>query len=151
MLLRKAKVADVPEMQRLINFFADRGELLPRSLNELYENIRDYYVVEEERRITACCALHVNWEDLAEVKSLAVDEASQGKSLGKQLLQACLAESRELGIQRVFALTYKPEFFTKHGFRNVEKSELPQKVWSECIHCVKFPDCGEMAVIYESE
>ncbi len=149
MILRKARTPDVPEMQRLINFFADRGELLPRSLNDLYEGIRDYYVVEDEGRIVACCALHVNWEDLAEVKSLVVDEAFQGKGLGKQLLRACLEESRELGISRVFALTYKPGFFTNRGFRNIEKSELPQKVWTECIHCVKFPDCGEVAVICE--
>ena len=149
MQIRKAKIADVPEMQKLINLSAERGELLPRSLNQLYEEIRDFCLVEEAGRVIATCALHVNWGDLAEVKSLVVDEGFQGKGLGKQLVQTCLDEARSLGVTRVFALTYKPEFFLKLGFRNIDKSELPQKVWTECIHCVKFPDCGEVAVIRE--
>jgi len=149
LLIRKAKTGDVPDMQKLINFFADRGELLPRSLNQLYEDIRDFFVAEEEGRLIGTCALHVNWGDLAEVKALVVDKEFQGKGLGKQLVQTCLDEARALGISRVFALTYKPDFFCKLGFRNIDKSELPHKVWTECIHCVKFPDCGEIAVIRE--
>ena len=151
LLIRKAKTGDVPDMQKLINFFADRGELLPRSLNQLYEDIRDFFVAEEEGRLIGTCALHVNWDDLAEVKALVVDKEFQGKGLGKQLVQTCLDEAQALGISRVFALTYKPDFFHKLGFRNIDKSELPHKVWSECIHCVKFPDCGEIAVIRELE
>jgi amino-acid N-acetyltransferase len=149
MNLRKARIADVPEMQQLINYFADRGELLPRSLSQLYENVRDFFVVEHDGRIVGTCALHVAWCDLAEVKSLAVDPDFQGQGIGKQLVQACLAEARELGVARVFALTYKPAFFYKLGFKEVDKSELPHKVWSDCINCVKFPDCGEIAVILE--
>jgi len=149
LLIRKAKTGDVPDMQKLINFFADRGELLPRSLNQLYEDIRDFFVAEEEGRLIGTCALHVNWGDLAEVKALVVDKEFQGKGLGKQLVQTCLDEAQALGISRVFALTYKPDFFHRLGFRNIDKSELPHKVWSECIHCVKFPDCGEIAVIRE--
>ena len=95
------------------------------------------------------CALHVNWGDLAEIMALTVDEAYQGQGLGRKLVEACLEDSNDLGIYRVFALTYKPEFFVKHGFRYIEKAELPQKVWTECINCVKFPDCGEVAVIRE--
>ena len=149
MLIRKARTGDVPDMQKLINSFADRGELLPRSLNQLYEDIRDFFVAEVEGRLIGACALHVNWGDLAEVKALVVDEEFQGKGLGKQLVQTCLDEARALGISRVFALTYKPDFFRRLGFQSIDKAELPHKVWSECIHCVKFPDCGEIAVIRE--
>jgi len=147
MLIRKATIQDVPEMQRIINSFADKGDLLHRSLNQLYENIRDFLVLEEDARILGTCALHVNWGDLAEIMALTVDGSCQGKGLGKELVEKCLDEAQALGITRVFALTYKPEFFRKLGFRLVDKSELPQKVWSECIHCVKFPDCGEVALI----
>jgi amino-acid N-acetyltransferase len=147
MLIRKATIQDVPEMQRIINIFADKGDLLHRSLNQLYENIRDFLVLEEDGRILGTCALHVNWGDLAEIMALTVDDSCQGKGLGKELVAKCLDEAQALGITRVFALTYKPEFFQKLGFRLVDKAELPQKVWSECIHCVKFPDCGEVALI----
>lgn len=147
MLIRKATIHDVPEMQKIINSFADRGELLPRSLNQLYEDIRDFLVLDEGGRIMGTCALHVNWGDLSEVKALVVDESLQGQGLGRKLVESCIDEAKTLGITRVFALTYKPDFFAKLGFRTIDKSELPQKVWNECIHCVKFPDCGEVAVI----
>ena len=149
MELRKAVITDVAEMQRLINGFADRGELLHRSLNQIYENIRDFRILVDGGRVVGTCALHVNWGDLAENKALTLDEAYQGQGLGRKLVEACLEDSKDLGIYRVFALTYKPEFFVKHGFRYIEKAELPQKVWTECINCVKFPDCGEVAVIRE--
>jgi amino-acid N-acetyltransferase len=149
MVIRKARIQDVLEMQKLINLFAERGDLLPRSLNQLYENLRDFFVLEEDGRILGTCALHVNWGDLAEVMALTVDDSRQGKGLGRELVDRCLGEAEALGISRVFALTYKPDFFAKLGFRLIDKSELPQKVWTECIHCVKFPDCGEVAVIRE--
>lgn len=145
--LRKAKLTDVSSIQKLVNGFADKGELLHRSLNELYENMRDYYVIEEDGEIIACCALHINWEDLAEVKSLVVSESVQGTGVGRELLQACLDEAVELGVPKVFALTYKPGFFEKHGFLRIDKSELPQKIWTECVRCPKFPDCGEEALV----
>ncbi|MHB0912997.1 MAG: GNAT family N-acetyltransferase, partial [Armatimonadota bacterium] len=107
MQIRKAKISDVQEMQKLINGFAEKGELLPRSLNQLYEDIRDFFVMEDSR-IIGTCALHVNWGDLAEIKALVVDESYQGQGLGKQLVETCLGEAKELGIGRVFALTYKP-------------------------------------------
>ncbi|MHB0998685.1 MAG: N-acetyltransferase [Armatimonadota bacterium] len=151
MLIRKASVRDVPEMQALINTYADRGDLLPRSLNQLYENIREFLLLEEDSKIIGTCALHINWADLAEVKALVVDEAYQGKGLGKMLVQACTDEAKELGISRLFALTYRPEFFKKIGFSDIDKSQLPQKVWTECINCVKFPNCGESAVIRDIE
>ncbi|MGC8861972.1 MAG: N-acetyltransferase [Armatimonadota bacterium] len=148
-MIRKARVPDVPAIQQLVNSFAERGVMLPRSLSALYESIRDFYVVENDGVVVGCCALHITWEDLAEIKSLAVDESVQGGGYGRALVEACLAEAREMGVPRVFALTYIPEFFEKAGFRRVDKTALPHKVWSECINCPKFPDCGEEAVIIE--
>lgn len=147
--IRKARISDVPALQKLINGFADRGDLLHRSLNELYENIRDYYVAHEDGRIVGCCALHVSWGDLAEIKSLVVADDVQGKGLGARLLNECIREASELRVPRVFALTYKAGFFEKAGFIRVDKSELPHKIWSECINCPKFPDCGEEALVRE--
>ncbi len=145
-MIRKARIPDVTEIQRLVNYFADKNAMLPRSLNTIYENIRDFYVLEQDEQIVGCCALHVTWGDLAEVKSLAVDENAQGNQLGRQLVEACLNDAREMGIPKVFALTYVPGFFEKLGFCGVDKSTLPHKIWSECINCHKFPDCGEEAV-----
>ena len=148
-MIRKARVPDVPDIQRLVNSFAERDAMLPRSLSALYESIRDFYVVENGGAVVGCCALHVTWEDLAEVKSLAVDESAQRKGYGRALVEACLAEAREMGVPRVFALTYIPEFFERAGFARVDKATLPHKIWSECINCPKFPDCGEEAVAIE--
>jgi amino-acid N-acetyltransferase len=145
--LRKARTADAPAMQRLINGFADRGAMLHRSLSELYENIRDFFVIEENGEVIGCAALHVSWKDLAELKSLAVAEAAQGRGFGRQLVQACVDEAEEIGIARVFALTYVPELFVKMRFQIVDKALLPRKVWTECVYCPKFPDCGEIAVL----
>ena len=149
-LVRRARVADAGEIQRLITAFADRDEMLHRSLGELYENIRDFYVAEdEEGRIVGCGGLHVCWSHLAEIKSLAVEEGHQGKGYGRRIVEACLEEARELGLKTVFALTYRPEFFCRLGFRIVDKATLPHKVWNECIRCPKFPACGEIAVVYD--
>jgi amino-acid N-acetyltransferase len=135
-------------MHKLINYFADKGEMLARPLSELYESIRDYFVVREGERVIACAALHVNWSDLAEIKSLAVAEDSQKQGIGDRLIEACLREAKELGISTVFCLTYKPVFFERFGFAQLDKMELPQKVWSECYRCPKFPNCDEIALIY---
>lgn len=144
--LRKARTDDVAAMQRLINGFADGGLMLHRSLSELYENIRDFYVVEEDRVVVGCAALHVTWKHLAELKSLAVAESAQGRGYGRMLIQACVQDGEAVGLERIFALTYVPELFVRQGFEIVEKSLLPRKVWTECIYCPKFPDCGEIAV-----
>jgi len=149
--LRPARIQDVSAIQQLVNRFADRGEMLPRSLSELYENLRDYLVAEDNGEIIACCAVHVTWDDLAEIKSLAVRETHRRAGLGRQLVQACLEEAKTLGVPRLFVLTYIPAFFARFGFRQVEKAELPQKVWSECIRCPKFPDCGEVGMIMDLE
>jgi len=144
----KARVSDVPQIQQLINSFADKGEMLARSLSEIYENIRDYFVVRQGEQIIACAALHVSWSDLAEIKSLAVTEDSQKQGIGAQIVEACLKETKELGIPTIFCLTYKPAFFEKAGFSQADKAELPHKVWGECYRCPKFPNCDEVALIY---
>ncbi len=147
MKIEKARVSDVTQMHKLINYFADKGEMLPRPLSEIYENIRDFFVVREGEPVIACAALHVDWSDLAEIRSVAVAEDSQGKGIGNQLIEACLKEARELGIPTVFCLTYKPVFFERFGFSQVDKMELPHKVWTECYRCPKFPNCDEVALI----
>jgi amino-acid N-acetyltransferase len=150
-MIRKAKISDIKELHKLINFYAERGEMLPRSLNELYENIRDFLIFEEKGEILGCCALNVSWEDLGEIKSLAVKPGYTGKGIGRKLIEGCLQETDELGIKKVFALTFKPEYFEKRGFRKIEKEELPHKIWSECINCAKFPNCEEIAMLKEME
>jgi amino-acid N-acetyltransferase len=147
-LVEKAKIGDVPQIHQLVNYFAGKGEMLARPLSEIYENIRDYFVVRRGKKIIACVSLHVSWSDLAEVKALAVRENDQKKGLGAQLVEACLKEAEELDIPIVFCLTYKPDFFEKQGFVRVDKMKLPRKVWSECFHCPKFPDCDEVALFY---
>jgi len=145
-MIRKATIDDIKDMQELINFYAKQDRMLPRSLNELYENIRDFLVYEEDGRIIGCCALHIAWENLAEVKSLAVEESSQKKGIGEMLVKEAIEDARKLNVKRIFALTYAPVFFEKLGFKRIEHSELPHKIWSECIKCIKFPDCEEIAL-----
>ncbi|MFC1953476.1 N-acetyltransferase [Chloroflexota bacterium] len=149
--VEKAKASDASQMHKLINYFADKGEMLPRPLSELYEQIRDYFVIRDGERIIACAALHVNWSDLAEIKSVAVAEDSQRQGIGNQLIIACLEDARALGIPTIFCLTYKPAFFEKLGFSQLDKMDLPQKVWNECFRCPKFPNCDEIALIYRME
>lgn len=146
MLIRKALPADASAMQALINGFADRGEMLHRSMSQLYEYIRDFWVAEEDGAVVGCAALHVMWQDLAEVKSLAVSDLLQGRGVGRALVQHCLSEAADLRIDRVYALTYKPGFFAKLGFRVIDRAELPRKVWTECVFCPKFNGCDEIAV-----
>jgi len=149
--VEKARVSDVVQMHKLINYFAKKDEMLARSLSEIYENIRDYFVVREGEQVVACAALHVHWADLAEVKSLAVAENSQKQGIGAQLIAACLNEAKGLDMPAVFCLTYRPAFFEKLGFSQVEKRELPHKIWAECLRCPKFPNCDEVALICHFE
>ena len=146
-MIRKATVTDVKSIQEIVNSHADKGEMLPRSLGDTCDNIRDFWVYETDGVILGCCALHVTWVDLAEIKSLAVADDAQGKGVGTKLLDSCLEDAHRLGIRRIFALTYRPGFFQKRGFQQIDKGELPHKVWLECVKCVKFPDCDEVAVI----
>jgi RNA 3'-terminal phosphate cyclase (ATP) len=148
--IRKARAEDVPTIQKLVSHFAARGELLPRTLNELYQHLRDFFVCELHGEVVGIAALSLYWEDLAEVRSLAVQEDHGGKGLGAALVRACLEEAARLGIRRVFALTYRPGFFEKLGFRELDKRELPQKIWKDCIRCAKFACCDEVALIRDT-
>ena len=148
-MIRKAKLSDVKDIYKLIEAFANKGEMLHRPLTDIYDSLRDFYVYEENGIVVGACALHISWEDMGEIRSLAVSEAAGGKGIGSLLINACLDEARALGIPKLFALTYKPGFFEKLGFKPIGKEVLPHKVWGECVRCFKFPNCDEMAVMIE--
>ncbi|OEU74675.1 MAG: acetyltransferase [Desulfuromonadales bacterium C00003093] len=145
-MIRHAKISDARAIHQLLLSYANDGQLLGRSLSEIYEIIRDFYIYEENGEVLGIGILEICWEDLAEVRSLAVASGQQGKGIGHKIVECCLEEARGLGIKRVFALTYQPEFFKHLGFYDIEKSELPQKIWGACLKCVKFPDCDELAL-----
>ncbi len=146
---RKARVSDAAGIKALIDSWSEKGLMLPKSLSEIYDNLRDFWVFEKDGRVSGCAGLHISWEDLAEVKSLAVSPETMRQGAGSRLLAACMSEAEALGIRRVFALTYVKEFFLRHGFREIDKASLPHKIWSECIKCSKFPDCDETAMLYQ--
>ncbi len=149
-MIRRAKVADAKAIQSLINHFAKEGKLLPRSLSEIYDNLRDFYIYEaQDHQVKGVCALHICWEDLAEIRSLTMVEGEGKRGMGRKLVEACLQEARQLGISRVFLLTYITSYFERAGFRVVDKSILPHKIWGDCIRCVKFPNCDETAMILD--
>ena len=154
-MIRKAKVSDVQKMQKLINYYAELKEMLPRSLNELYEEIQDFFVYEshtgkagqDKKKILGCCELHIIWEDLAEIRSLAVDPEYLNRGIGKQLVQQALNQAKNLAVKKVFVLTFKPAYFKQFRFREIPRNKLPHKIWSQCIRCTLFPDCKEIALI----
>ena len=145
-MIRHARIPDARKIHKLLLVYAQDGQLLGRSLANIYDSIRDFYVYEEDGEILGIGALSICWEDLAEVRSLAVAPGQQGKGIGRKIVKMCLSEATELGLKRVFALTYQPIFFKTMGFFDIEKSELPQKIWGDCINCVKYPDCDELAL-----
>ena len=146
-MIRKAKLSDVRAIQSLVNHYAESGQMLPRSLNELYEQLRDFHVLVENGSIIGVCSLHVSWDGLAEIRSLAVRQDRTKLGIGSELVKHCLSEASELEVERVFVLTYQDRFFRKLGFTDVDKKELPHKIWSDCLNCIKFPDCDESALI----
>ena len=148
-MLRNARVDDVHELNKLINYYAEKEQILPKTPSELYENIRDFYVYIENGSIVGCVALHIYDSDLAEIKSLAVKENHQNKGISKKLIQKCFEEGRSLGIKKLFVLTHIPEFFENKGFKCVERELFPQKIWSECIKCLKFPKCEGVSLLIE--
>lgn len=151
MNIRKAQISDVKPIQRLLSHYANRGDMLSRSLSELYESIRDFYVAVDGDELIGCSALHIVWEDLAEIRSVAVSEDAGRKGVGSRVVQACIDEAKSLGLRRLFCLTYKPDFFARFGFTIVDKAQLPHKVWGDCIKCPKFPDCDEIAMVLDLE
>ena len=150
-LIRKAKIGDVREIQKMLASHAQRGELLPRSLSELFDNLRDIFVYVEDSQpeIMGTCSMHICWEDLAEIRSLVVREPFRHQGIGKRLVEACVSEAVTLGLYRIFVLTYQAQFFEKLGFHQVDKATLPHKIWADCIRCVKFPECDETALVLE--
>ena len=146
--IRKAIIGDVGRIQALVNHYASKETMLGLSLSEIYDQVRDFTVAEGPRRtLIGVCALHVIWDDLAEIRSLAVDPKIRRRGVGRSLVEHCLEEARSLQIPKVFALTYQAEFFRRIGFERVDKSELPHKVWRDCLKCTKFPNCDETAVL----
>jgi amino-acid N-acetyltransferase len=146
--IRPARVGDVPAIQELIRTFADRKLMIRRSQGELYESIREFLVAtDDDGQIIGCVALHVFWEDLAELKCLAVAEQGQRRGVGRSLVEACWEAARELEIPSVFTLTYVAEFFERCGYHRIEKADLPHKIWNECVRCPLFPNCNEIALI----
>ena len=148
-IVDRATVHDAQQIHDLINFWAARGDMLPRTIGETYENLRDFFVVRDQEGVVACVALHITWFDLAELKSLAVRESAQSGGFGSRLVEACIEEGRGLGLARLFALTYRPGFFERLGFNQVDVMTLPRKVWNECYRCPKFPGCDEIAIVID--
>jgi len=148
-MIRKATIEDIKTIYALLKQYGDRGELLARPLSRLYDHVRDFsvFIDSKNNHIIGCCALQFCWEDLAEIRSLAVKEEYIGKDVGTQLVEAAFEEAKQYKIKQLFTLTYKPDFFKKFDFTSIEKSELPLKIWADCIHCVKYPDCDETAMI----
>jgi amino-acid N-acetyltransferase len=146
-MVRKAKIKDTAQIHKLINFFAAKNLMLPRSLNEIYENLRDFWVYEHRQRVRGCCALHILWSDLAEIKSLVIERTYQRKGIGTLLVNSCIEEAKQLGAKSIFVLTYKADYFRRFGFHRIKHKDLPHKIWTECIKCPKFPDCKEVALI----
>jgi amino-acid N-acetyltransferase len=151
-MLRKAHIRDAKSIHEILAHYASKALLLPRSLSEIYDHLRDFYVIENsktKRSLLGVCGLSISWESLGEIRSLAVVEESRKKGLGSQLVEACISEAVELGLSRIFVLTLTKGFFSRFGFNEVEKSLLPHKIWADCIKCPKFPDCDEIAMILE--
>jgi amino-acid N-acetyltransferase len=151
-MLRKAKVSDVKIVHRMINLSSNRDEMLPRSLMNLYGSLRDFFVYldDDDGSIAGICAMHIFWENLAEVRSLYVKKEYRRSGIGRNLVEACISEAITLDLLRIFTLTYQTEFFKSLGFIVIDKEDLPEKVWSDCINCPKYPDfCDEVAMIIE--
>lgn len=147
-MIRTARMEDVKSIHTLINSFAGDGLLLNRSISSLYDKLRDFIVYTDDNVLIGVCALQITWDNLAEIRSLAVKQEAQGRGIGSQLVQGCLDEAEKFGIKRIFTLTYRAGFFRKLGFNDIDKKELPHKIWSDCLHCHKFPDCDEDALMY---
>ncbi len=150
-MIRKANLKDVKAIHRLLQEYGKKEELLARPLSQLYDHVRDFsvYVDQDSQQLTGCCALQICWEDLAEIRSLAVHPEHRGKNIGTQLAETVLQEAKSFQVKKVFTLTYKPNFFKQLGFAIIERSDLPLKIWGDCIICVKFPDCDEIAMMKE--
>lgn len=145
--VRAAKIADVPIIHHLLEVYAAKGNLLPRTMNEIYRHLRDFFVIELGGEVAAIGALEIFTEDLGEIRSLVVAEPYERRGLGRLMVQRLTAEARQLGLRRLMALTYVPAFFHKLGFVTVGMDTLPEKVWNVCVKCYKYNQCDEVAVL----
>jgi len=150
-VVRKALINDAKEIHRIINSFSRKGVMLSRSLLDIYEHIRGFRVAEKNKKVFGCIALHIFWEDLSEIRSLAVEKKHQHKGIGRELLSEAIKEAEFLKIKKVFCLTYNPSFFKKSGFKIISKDKLPHKIWADCIYCPKFPKCDETAMLLKTK
>ncbi len=151
-MIRKARISDAESIYKLVASYSQKGVMLSRSLNSIYEHIRDFWVVEDDQshELIGCAALQIiGWDGLAEVRSLVISSSKQNMGLGKKLIDTCINEANEMNVKRLFALTFVPGFFIKCGFYEISKDKLPHKIWSDCIDCPMFPDCKEIAVIID--
>jgi amino-acid N-acetyltransferase len=151
-MLRKARIGDVKTIHKLINVSSGKGEMLPRSLMDIYGSLRDFFVYfnDEGNDIVGACAMNITWENLAEIRSLFVVEERRKEGIGRKLVEACISEAITLELYRIFTLTYQREFFLKLGFTDIDRATLPQKIWSDCLRCPKYPDfCDEISMIME--
>ena len=148
-MIRHATMQDIQAIYELLGQFGTEGLMIPRPLSQLYDHVRDFvvHVSPETGTVAGCCALQFCWEDMAEIRSLAVASPLQGRGVGRMLVEAMVAEARSFGVTKLFTLTYQPDFFLKMGFDPIERKDLPLKIWSDCIHCVKFPNCDENAMM----
>ena len=147
-MIRKPSLKDAPGIQKLIQHYAERQFLLPRTVSQVIENLREFIVCEQEGEIIGCSALHL-WSDLAEIRSLAVAEHYWRRGVGSILIQACIREAKEFGVKTIFVLTYQPEFFERLGFTRAAKERFPHKIWVDCANCPHFPNCTETALVME--
>ncbi len=147
MQIRPAKISDARDICALVNYYAERGHMLHRSLESVYDSLRELRVAVGRGKLLGCVAVDVFWSNLAEVKSLAVSPGARGRGIGGKLIEAAVADARALGVKKLFALTYEKEFFLKQGFRVIDRHKLPDKVWRECIACPKAEACDEIAMV----
>ncbi len=143
-------MGDVRAIHGLLQGFADQGLLLARSISSLYDQLRDFIVYDDDG-VLGVCSLHISWDNLAEIRSLAIAPELQGRGIGSRLVRSCLDEAESLEIGQVFVLTYQADFFRKLDFIDKDKKDLPHKIWSDCLHCPKFPDCDEEALLWVSK
>lgn len=149
-MIRKAKIQEVPEIRRMLVEFSKIGEVLPRTLANLYSQVRDYSVYrEDEGPLIGVAALHISWDGLGEIRSVAVTAGHQGQGVGSRLIRSCLEEARQLGLRQIFVLTASPEYFARFGFRPFPRENLPPIVWADCVECLKFPDCDEIPMMLD--
>jgi amino-acid N-acetyltransferase len=149
MNFRKAKITDVEAIHALITYYAEKGLMLARPRTLLYESLREFTIACNGSKVIGAGSLHIIWEDLAEIRALAIAPEYSRQGVGRQLVNLFLKEARDLALPQVFVLTYQQKFFDKCGFKVISKESLPQKVWKECINCPKFPNCEEIAMIYD--